>query len=286
MTNNGRYPSLAERLKNRGRDYTKLLRCPIDHKPVHVEGETLICENGHHSYSREGIIFLLSDEQRDGWDSFFSERTSELREKGWEVPDEGQFKALPTEAIETWDAAYWILREYATAEMWRFLEDLRREREMLPIGDMGMAVEFTGEMGWLGYGLDVSGYATVIVGQDTGPYGLGAYNYGRYPRVQASITTPPLTRSAFDLVLYTYCLDLVDDLEATFKSAGNLLKSDGHLLVFSDSDEQVDVALDTLKKSGFDARKRRVGGKGSKLNKLATTLRGGPGVPPLIIARP
>lgn len=286
MTNNGQYPSLAERLKNRGRDYTKLLRCPIDHKPVHVEGETLVCENGHHSYSREGIIFLLPDEQREQWDAAFEKKASELREKGWEVPDEGQFKALPSEALESWAADYWSIREYATAEMWRFLEDLRREREMLPIGDMGTAVEFTGEMGWLGYGLDVSGYATVIAGQDAGPYGLGAYNYGRYPRVQASITTPPLAENAFDLVLYTYCLDLIDDWEVAFKNARDLLKSDGHLLVFSDSDETVNVALDSLKNAGFNAHKQRVGGKGSKLNKMATTLRGGPGAPPLIIARP
>lgn len=286
MNNNGQYPTLAERLKNRGRDYTKLLRCPIDDKPVRVDGESLVCKNGHHSYSRDGIIFLSPDEQREQWDQLYHEKALILREKGWEVPDEGQFKALPSETLASWDATYWGKREYATAEMWRFLEDLRREREMPPIGDMGTAVEFTGDMGWLGYGLDVSGYATVIIGQDAGPYGLGAYNYGRYPRVQASIISPPLTGNAFDLVLYTYSIDLIDNHDEAFANSKKLLKSDGHLLIFCESDDEVGDALKSLQKTGFSASKQRVGGKGPRLKKLATTLRGGPGVPPLIIARP
>ena len=279
--------SLADRLKNRGRDYTRLLVCPVDHEPLTLVDNHLECQDGHHHFDRDGILFLLDEAQQAQFDKQAEQSFADKKAHGWQVPEEDGFKRLPQTPLNGFPMGYWDLRAHATAEMWRFLEDLRREAERPPVGDMGTAVEFTDALGWLGYGLDVSGYATVIVGQDTTQLGLSAYEYGRYPRVQASIQNPPLTAGMFDLVLYTYSLNQVEDIEQTITNGAKLLKPYGHVLVFLDDDQAnlsktVEAALD---KVGLEVKHQRVGTMGGRIKKLTTNLRGGPGVPPILIGQ-
>lgn len=279
--------TLAERLKNRGRDYTRLMLCPIDNEPLSLVENHLECAAGHHHFDRNGILFLLDEAQQAQFDAQAEQAYQERLKDGWQIPEEDGFKRLPQTPLEGFPEGYWDLRMHATAEMWRFLEDLRRDAERLPVGDQGTAVELTDGMGWLGYGLDVSGYATVIVGQDTTKLGLAAYEYGRYPRVQASIQNPPLTPQAFDLVLYTYSLTQVDDIDATIANGVQLLKPHGHILTLLD-DAQLELADQVhtaFEKAGLTVTQQRVGAMGGRIKKLTTNLRGGPGVPPIIIGQ-
>ena len=279
--------SLAERLKNRGRDYTRLLVCPIDHEPLNLVDNHLVCAADHHHFDRDGILFLLNEAEQSALDARSEQDFANKRAQGWAIPAEDGFKRLPQTPIDGYPMGYWGLRAHATAEMWRFLEDLRREAERPPVGDMGTAVEFTDGMGWLGYGLDVSGYATVIVGQDTTKLGLSAYEYGRYPRLQTSIQNPPLTASAFDLVLYTYSLPQVENIAQTIANGAKLLKPYGHILVFLDDDQASlnDEATAALQKAGLEVKQQRVGAMGGRVKKLTTNLRGGPSVPPILIGQ-
>lgn len=276
--------TLADRLKNRGRDYTKLLCCPIDGTQVHVDGEQLICEAGHHHFSRDGIVFLLEADAKAQLDAESTLAVQRNQETGRTVPEEDQFKSLPSVALEGWGSAFWELRRSATVEMWHFLEALRRERDMLPIGDMGNAIEITADMGWLGYSLDVSGYATVVVGQDSSEYGLGAYPYARYPRIQAPLTSPPLTENSFDLVLYSWSICLLDDLHHAFANAIQLLKPDGHIIVFPEPDDDIDSIETALIANSLAVRRQRIRPTGSRLKKLRAAFAGGPDFPPLLIA--
>jgi hypothetical protein len=282
-----RFISLTERLKNRGRDYSKLMLCPHDNTALHIEGEQLVCQDGHHYYSRNGIIYLLSDELRQSFDAQAEITMTQRQAEGWPILAEDEFKRLPQTTPSGYPPSYWDKRAFATAELWRFLEDVRREAELPPIGHMGYAVEFTGDMGWLGYGLDVSGYGTIIVGQSATPMGLGAYNYGRYPRIQASVAHPPLVAGQFDLVLYTYCLSQVEDLQTCFHHGQRLLKPGGYVVVMLDESEatQIDTIESALTSAHLAVYRHAVGGMGNRLQKLSTTLRGGPGVPPLLICQ-
>lgn len=291
---NGKPPShltitLADRLKNRGRDYTRLLRCPIDNEELtlDVEGNHLICAAGHHYFDREGILFLLDEAQQAIFDKQAEEAFAAHQAEGRHIPEEAGFKRLPQTGLEGYPMGYWDLRAHATAEMWRFLEALRIEAKKLPIGDMGTAVDFTDGMGWLGYGLDVSGYATVIVGHDTTQFGLSVYEYGRYPRVQAAIENPPLTEKSFDLVLYTYSLPQVSDIAQTIKNGVKLLKPKGHVLVFLDDDQSdlQNVVENAMENAGLVVKQQRVGAMGGRIKKITTNLRGGPGVPPILIGQ-
>jgi SAM-dependent methyltransferase len=202
------------------------------------------------------------------------------------------FRQLPQTGLNGWPPGYWQQRAYSTAEFWRVVEGARRAAERLPIGSMGLAVDLSDGMGWLGYCLDVSGFNTLAVSQDAGPYGLAAYEYARYLRVQASLERPPLAQGAFDLVVFSFGLDGLDDLQTALRYAAALLQPDGHLLVMTDAGDNerrpatLKLVEHTLREAGLSVRRRRVGPMGSSVDKLAQIVRRATsGIPPLVIGR-
>lgn len=289
---NGKNPefSLAERLKKRGRNYFAFMRCPIDGTPLQVDNNRVTCSEGHHHYSRDGIIFLLSDEQKAVYDKQSTTLETQQLANGWAIPAEDTFKSLPQTALEGWPLGFWDNRAFTTAELWRFLEDVRHEADLLPIGDLGSVADLTGDMGWLGYGMDVAGYTVLVVGEDAGKFGINAYPYARYPRIQASIANPPLGENQFDFVLYSFSLPQLENPKIALANGAKLLKKGGYLIVLLDEDQAegrnwVTRAEEGIAEAGLTVQRQKVGGMGGRLKKLSINLRGGPGVPPLVIGK-
>lgn len=280
---NSRKPSrsLREILGKRGPHYLSLLREPTTGKVL----------DNDHSYpvEEDGILRLISAKQRAIFDAQATTRANQRQNDGWQAPTPEEFRRLPQTSLTGWPMNYWQRRSVCTAEMWRILEHIRVEEDRLPIGPMGNALDLTAGMGWLGYGLDVSGYITIVLGEDTGRYGLGAYQYSRYLRLQASISNPPLTANSFDLVVFSFSLEILDSPQIAIENAARLLNEGGILIIMSDQFEKSALdAADAMLRGIADlkVRRQRVGAMGTKANRVMKNMLGGsPDVPPLIIAR-
>jgi SAM-dependent methyltransferase len=235
----GTEPSLStHRFEKRGRNYLSLLRCPLDQSTlVAIDKTTLVSEeNPDHIYHiHQGIIHLLTSEQ----DQFLTARSAPkiqaYQNQGIQPPLSEDFKSLPQTPLPNATPIYWQQRAYATAALWRVLERIRHAEGHLPVGPIGNAVEFTDGMGWLGYGLDIAGYTTIVLGEDKSSYGLAAYPYARYQRVYSSFETVPLASNIFDIVVFSFSLSINHNPERILKNAIQLLAPQGHLIVMFDN---------------------------------------------------
>jgi SAM-dependent methyltransferase len=230
--------------------------------------------------------------QRETFEAASAAQAAEFTAQGRQAPDVDSFRKLPQTPLEGWPLGYWQQRAYSTAEFWRVMEAARIDAEMLPIGSMGYAVDLSENTGWFAYCLDVSGYNTVAVSPYSGAYGLDAYPYARYLRVQASLDNPPLAKGVFDLVVFSFSLDSVENPQVALQNAAALLRKEGHLVVMPDTDELqrqpniVHIAETTLRAAGLKAQTRRVGPMGNPVSKLGQTLRRTVAdTPPLVIGR-
>ncbi len=280
MSNNRKLSrTLKEILGKRGPHYMPLLHDP-------TSGNSL--KEGQYQ-DEDGILFLLGEEQRATVDAQATARSQERATKGWQAPTPEAFRRLPQTGLPGWPVNYWQNRSFCTAEMWRLLEKIRIEEDRLPIGPMGNALDLSDGMGWLGYGLDVSGYITVVISEDTTNYGLRAYNNTRYLRIQADLTNPPLSGSKFDLVVFSFSLEMLDKPQDAVQNAARLLKVGGTLIIMSDQIEQSTLASaeTTLQADKtLTVRRQKVGAMGGKVTRVMKNLVGGaPDVPPLLIAR-
>ncbi len=282
-------PPIAEILVKRGQDFLPLLRCPHTQQPLTRDGNVLVSQSEPpHQYTSYGeVLRLVADEQRAQFDAK-SNAEAATHEKAGRVPlTIEDFRRLPQTAPPNGDSDYWQRRAVVTAEMWRVLEAIRVDEERLPIGSMGEAVDLTDGMGWIGYGLDVSGYITIALGHDVGPYGLGVFPHTRYLRVQASLAAPPLTPDKFDLVTFSFSLETLEEPLLALQNAARLLKHGGTLVVLSDqATVNLDEAQATLQTAGLEVQQQRVGAMGGKYSRRLKNLTGRrPGVPPLVVAR-
>src|SRR5690606_31561686 len=200
-------------------------------------------------------------------------KTQHYRNEGRSSTNEETFRRLPQTGLGGWPLGHWQRRAFVTAEMWRVLEAARIEAQQLPIAPMGTAVDFTDGMGWLGYGLDVAGYLTVVVGEDTGAYGLGAFPYTRYLRVQA-LNWGLVAPDSCDLVVFSFSVAGLDDPAKIIEMACASLKVGGHLIVLADKaenrqdGEKFHAAETALKATGYPLEKRRVSAMGRKFSRL------------------
>jgi SAM-dependent methyltransferase len=285
--------SITEVIASRAQKYLALLRCPITMSPLIRDGDTYTSTANPtlHYQVEAGILRLLRPEQRTTFDAQASKQVASYQAAGWQAPDSQTFRKLPQTPLAGWPVNYWQRRALATAEMWRILEAARIEEARLPVGPMGHAVDLTDGMGWLGYGLDVSGYITIIVGQDSSVYGLGAFEYSRYLRVQGSLAEPPLAVGQFDVVVFSFSLETLSDPAQAIRNAARLLKQRGHLIVLSDKAEgnhidYLQEAITTLRQAGYPVQTQRVGAMGRKLTRIVKNAVGQvPDLPPLLVMR-
>lgn len=284
MDNQQHYRLLSQALSKRGHQFLPLLRCPITHTALLDHKTHLATANGVHQYYFEaGILRLLTPEQRQAFDA--ATHTQNQQTNGWKAPSADDFRQLPQTGLEGWPLGYWHRRAEITAEMWRILERIRVDEERLPIGPMGNAVDFTDGLGWLGYGLDMSGYTTLVLGQQTGPYGLDVFDHSRYLRIQASIENPPLAAEQFNVVVFSFSLETPHPALA---HAAKLLKKGGVLIVMADkgNEPQQKHAETALQGLGLETRLQRVGAMGNNFSRTLKNIIGyRPDVPPLVVAR-
>jgi SAM-dependent methyltransferase len=298
MTEHHPIPSyLVERIRKRGHNYISLLRCPQTGKALieeqgHVQTE-YSPNNGHshHYYYEDGILRLLTADQRAEFDTDSQRLTEQYQSEERAIPSHAEFRTLPQSNLEGWANGFWQQRTFCTAEMWRILEEIRIDNEKLPIALTGRAVDLTDGMGWIAYALDVSGYSTIALGQNAGIYGLGAFPISRYLRIQASQTAPPLVDEKFDLVVYSFSFLDIRNPDVSLENARNLLQKYGHLLILSDEVDddgkaKLDHAAKTLNSLGFGITHRKVGAMGSKLSRtMKNIVRNVPNIPPIIVAQ-
>jgi hypothetical protein len=213
--NNGSGEPVRTTFKGRGRDYLSLLACPIDGAPLHAHADAVECaaDPAHRFPVEDGILRLAPPDRRPDLDALSDAHEQRGADHGWTVPDEAAFKSLPQTGLDGYPEDHWLRYADATALLWRFLEAIRHHEGRLPVGPMGEAAVIGAGMGWLAYGLDVAGFATVAMDVHAGPrYGLGVYPIARYFRVQADVHQPPLAPGAFDLILFQEGLSrLADD---------------------------------------------------------------------------
>ena len=280
---------LQEKLQGRGQNFVPLLRCPITGAAIFRQDENTLVSDADTSLTYDGshnIYRLIPSNERESFAAATTQHAQIFMSKGWTPADTDAFRRLPQTQLPTWSKAYWQNRAHAVAEMWRILEDIRRREDRLPIGSMGTAADFTDGMGWLGYGLDVSGYNTLVLSEHNGPYGLDVFPASRYVRVQGSLTTPPLANDSFDLVTFSFSLENLAQPVEALRNACELLKNRGIIMILSANGINVDESVQTLRGCKLDVQTKRVGAMGGSVGRaIKGIINRTPNIPPIIIAR-
>ena len=273
--------------KGRGRHYASLLACPIDHAVLVQREGALHCANDPaHVYPLvDGIARLFPPEHAPDLDARSAACEDGYAAAGWHVPDEGAFKSLPQTPLPGAPEDYWEQQAAATALLWRYVEMMRLRSGGLSVGPAGEAAVIGAGMGWLAYGLDVAGYATVALDVCAGEqFGLGVYPIARYFRVQADPARPPLAPAAFDLLIYQDGLDLADP--AGLDYAVRALRPGGALAVMDALGEHDHAVLRAaLNAAGLDLAEppQRAGGWRARLSDLGERLAGRESGPPPVL---
>lgn len=276
----------------RGQNFYALLRCPATGAPLtRDEASHLLTSEAESTLTyrqHDEIVYLVTPAQQQRLEAAEVTSKAEMQRKKWAAPTTEDFRRLPQTALPDWPADYWQLRADATGEMWRVLEQLRREKGQLPIGSMGVAADFSDGMGWLGYGLDVSGYNTLVLSENKGEYGLGVLPSTRYMRVWGTLETPPLAPHSFDLITFSFSLETMDNPALALQHATALLKDNGIIIVLSAQQLQQDILVTPLQDAGLDVSAQPVRGLGNTLSRTVNRLRslssGNISSPPLIVA--
>jgi SAM-dependent methyltransferase len=191
--------------KGRGRNYLSLMACPVDHAPLHQDGDGVRCvSNPDHFYPfREGVLQLVPAARRESVDALSVAHDAACDTRSWHSPDEAEFKSLPQTALPGYPDDHWPQHAASTALLWRFLEAIRMDQGIAPIAPVGEAAVIGAGMGWLAYALDVAGYTTLAVDARAGArHGLGVFPIARYLRVQADLDHLPLAPGAFDWLIF------------------------------------------------------------------------------------
>lgn len=286
MDNNQQHQLLSQKLNKRGHQYLPLLRCPITGSSLEDHKTYFQTPDGSHHYQFEaGILRLITHKQQQAFAAEEQATAARHQSNNWQIPSPDDFRQLPQTGLNGWPLGYWQRRAEITAEMWRVIEHIRVDEERPPIGPMGNAVDLTDDMGWIAYGLDMSGYTTIALGQHIGSYGLGVFDPSRYLRVQAAIDNPPLAPEQFDLVVFSFSLKTP---QPTLEHAVRLLKKGGLLIVMADkgNESQQREAGTALQSLGFAVRFQRVGAMGHTFSRTLKNLVGyRPDVPPLVVVR-
>jgi len=280
----------------RGRNYLPLLACPVDGTPLHQQDGALRCAaRPAHVYPFEGgVLRLAPAEDRAALDADSSAYDAAQDAAGRIAPDEAQFKSLPQTALPGYPEDHWPQQAAATALLWRFLEAVRLQNGGPPVGPNGEAAVVGAGLGWLAYGLDVAGYATLALDWRAGPrHGLGAYPIARYLRVQAHPLRLPLAPGAFDWVVFQQPLsEFGDDAaqQALFEAALRALRPGGWVAVMDSLDPTADDAheLHTLFEEAGLALMAAPQQRGwrQRLLELRDRLAGRPpNVPPVMVAQ-
>jgi hypothetical protein len=226
---------------------------------------------------QNGIIHLIPHD--DSYD-----RTCEA--KGWQMPDAYSFRTLPRDPLDKWEPGYWKKRALSTATIWQVLEEDRRAKRILPLGEIGVAADITDALPYVAYGLDVGGYTTVSISAQAGAYGLDAYYLTRYCRIHAGPAKLPLRAGLFDVVIFSASLPLVSAaaLSDVLHRGVAALKRGGRLII-SDTPEQAEI-IRILQGLGIHpatrvCEDREVGVMGKAKQLLSKRV----SVPPLIIGQ-
>lgn len=272
-----------ERFKKRGGIHLSFLRCPVDGSALTPTESGLVCQQAaDHIYALEdGVYRLATREQSTAFSQQSEAAAQQFLAQGWLPPDVDSFRQLPQTGLTGWPIGYWQRRANVTAELWRVLEAARRDAEMLPIGSMGYALDISDSTGWLAYCLDVSGFNTIGVSQHVGPYGLTAYPYARYLRVQTAWELLPFEKRAFHLVVFSFSLEKCADPEPLLRKATELLQPGGHLAVMLEMPDDetngkqdlVSLSERVMRVAGLEVERRRVTPIGNPVTKIAQTLR-------------
>ncbi len=191
--------------KGRGRNYLSLMACPVDHAPLHQDGDGVRCvSHPDHFYPfREGVLQLVPEAERETVDALSTAHDAACDAQGWQSPDEADFKSLPQNALSGYPDDHWPQHAASTALLWRYLESIRLDQGVEPIAPVGEAAVIGAGMGWLAYSLDVAGYTTLAVDARAGArHGLGVFPIARYLRIQADLDHLPLAPGAFDWLIF------------------------------------------------------------------------------------
>ncbi|MFP4323037.1 MAG: class I SAM-dependent methyltransferase [Anaerolineales bacterium] len=228
----------------------------------------------------EGGVVSLSDEAARAASEDF-DRAS--RHKGRSIPSEDAFRALPREGLPGWPVGYWEQRAHSTAVVWDVLEGLRRQAGRPAVGVQGVAADITADLPYLAHGLDAGGFITLALSPYAGRFGLGAYPYSRYCRIQASYEALPLRAGLFDVVIFSGSLPHMtpEVAGAALARAVDWLKPDGHLLVTDTPDGR--AVLDQLDTLGLRTRQRAIPRGGNPARLVRGVIRAGR-TPPVIVA--
>lgn len=281
------YRLLKDKLRKRGQDFVALMHDPADGGTLQAEVDTLVNPLTNQRYVVDDTIIKLAlPDQLVELEQQTKSHADKAASRGWLPPDIVEFRRLPQTPIPTWPDDYWNNRAVVIAEMWRILEEIRIAANKPPIGAIGTAVDISDALGWVGYGLDVAGYNTIVVSRYSGPHGLGAFPYSRYVKIQSDITAPPLQSGKFDLVTVSFCIHDVDDAATLLDNTARLLKQNGVLLVLSADEIDVKQISTILASTGLQVEERTVGAMGSTIGRaVKNLLRRAPNVPPIIIGR-
>lgn len=160
---------------------------------------------------------------------------------GWQAPDPHQFRLLPRQGLSGWPVDYWRKRAISTATLWNIMEERRRAKKLSPMGVIGNAVDISSGLPYVAYGLDAGGYMAFAVSPNAGRYGLGAYPFARYCRLQTQLTNLALKPDTFDLVIFSGSLAEANpkDIPHILERGITALTADGFLIVTDTPDTEI-----------------------------------------------
>jgi SAM-dependent methyltransferase len=272
------------------------MTCPADGAALRLHEGALSCtaDPAHRYVFEAGIVRLVPADRRAAVEDRSQGYDADGDAQGWQSPAEDEFKSLPQTGLSGYPEGYWAQQAAATALLWRFLEAVRLQNGKLPVGPVGEAAVIGAGMGWLAYGLDVAGYATLALDARAGSrHGLGVYPFSRYLRVQADALRLPLARGAFDWVIVQEPLAYFGDEAAqqmVLDQALRALRPGGWIAVMDslspslETNERVSRLLESAGLATLAAPRRE--GWRARLLETRDRLAGRePGVPPVLVAQ-
>ena len=210
------------------------LGCPVCQRPLDRTGTGLHCPADSLDFPlQDGIYRLLTPGERGAAGTYAEEYRQQREAQGWRPLAADELTALPDKAPAGWDPLYWPVRRQSFAALLAWLDTFEAPAgHPLRVADMGAG------FGWLAGRLAARGYEVVALDLSADDaFGLGAAretagDYDRPPLLaQGDVERPPLQPGQVDLLIFNASLHYAIDLETCLRSAAELLRPGGALII-------------------------------------------------------
>jgi SAM-dependent methyltransferase len=210
------------------------LGCPVCQGPLDQTETSLGCPADGLNFPLQDSIFrLLPPGEREAAGAYAEEYRQQREAQGWRPLTAEELATLPQKAPAGWDPLYWPARQQSFAALLAWLNTFDA-----PAGTPLRVVDMGAGFGWLAGRLAAGGREIVALDLSADDaFGLGAARQtaADYDRplllAQGDIERPPLQPGQIDLLIFNASLHYAVDLKKCLRSAAQLLRSGGALII-------------------------------------------------------